>query len=131
MYYEVVSQCTQSLKLVEGWLDKAEACAKAKNVDVDSLLNGTLAPDMKPLIYQVQSACDYVKAGAAWLSGQRPPRHEDIEKTVEELRAFAFIRRSTLCKASLKISTKAPKADWSVCRGRRERSWAARTIFSR
>jgi hypothetical protein len=87
MYYEVVSQCTQSLKLVEGWLDKAEAFAKVKGVDVDSLLKGSLAPDMKPLVYQVQSACDYVKAGAAWLSGQRPPKHEDNEKTVEELRA--------------------------------------------
>lgn len=87
MYYEVVLQCTQSLKLVEGWLDKAEAFAKAKNLDVDTLLKGSLAPDMKPLIYQVQSACDYVKAGAAWLSGQKPPRHEDNEKTVEELRA--------------------------------------------
>ncbi|NNU35606.1 DUF1993 domain-containing protein [Rhizobium sophorae] len=87
MYYEVVPQCTQSLKLVEGGLDKAEAFAKTKNVDVGSLLNGSLAPDMKLLIYQVQSACDYVKAGAAWLSGQRPPRHEDNEKTAEELRA--------------------------------------------
>ncbi|SCB50456.1 DUF1993 domain-containing protein [Rhizobium multihospitium] len=87
MYYEVVSQCTQSLKLVEGWLDKAEAFAKAENLDVDTLLKGSLAPDMKPLIYQVQSACDYVKAGAAWLSGQKAPRHEDNERTVEELRA--------------------------------------------
>jgi hypothetical protein len=87
MYYEVMAQCTESLRLVEGWLDKAVAFAEAKKVDVDSLLNGRLAPDMKPLIYQVQSACDYVKAGAALLSGQTPPKHEDYEKTVEELRA--------------------------------------------
>ena len=87
MYYDVVSQCTQSLQLVEGWLDKAVAFAEAKNVDGDSLLNGRLAPDMKPLVYQVQSACDYVKSGAAWLSGQRPPKHEDNEKTIDELRA--------------------------------------------
>ncbi|MBY3060330.1 DUF1993 domain-containing protein [Rhizobium leguminosarum] len=87
MYYEVVAQCTQSLQLVEGWLDKAVAFAEAKNVDADSLLNGRLAPDMKPLVYQVQSACDYVKSGAARLSGQRPPKHEDTEKTIEELRA--------------------------------------------
>jgi hypothetical protein len=87
MYYEVVSQCTQSLKLVEGWLDKAAKFADEKKLDVDTLLNGRLAPDMKPLIYQVQSACDYVKAAAAWLSGQTPPKHEDNEKTLEELRA--------------------------------------------
>src|SRR5262249_56107111 len=32
-------------------------------------------------------ACDYLKAAAAWLSGQTPPRHEDNEQTIEELRA--------------------------------------------
>jgi uncharacterized protein len=86
MYYQVVSQCTQSLKNVEVWLDKAEQSAAAKKFDVGVLLNGRLAPDMKPFIYQVQSACDYVKAAAAWLSGQTPPKHEDNELTVEELR---------------------------------------------
>jgi uncharacterized protein len=86
MYYQVVSQCTQSLKNVEAWLDKAEQFASAKNFDVRVLLNGRLAPDMKPLIYQVQSACDYVKAAAAWLSGQTPPKHDDNEQTIDELR---------------------------------------------
>ena len=46
-----------------------------------------LAPDMKPFIYQVQSACDYVKAAAAWLSGQTPPKHEDTEQTIDDVRA--------------------------------------------
>src|SRR6267378_2675770 len=87
MYYQVVSQCVQSLKTVEVLLDKAEQFAAAKQFDVRVLLNGRLAPDMKPLIYQVQSACDYVKAAAAWLSGQTPPKHEDNEQTLEELRA--------------------------------------------
>ena len=87
MYYQIVSQCTHALKSIETWLDKAEQFAAAKNFDVSVLLNGRLAPDMKPLIYQVQSACDYVKAAAAWLSGQTPPKHEDNERTAEELRA--------------------------------------------
>jgi hypothetical protein len=86
MYYQIVSQCTQSLKAIEAWLDKAEQSAAAKKFDVGVLLNGRLTPDMKPLIYQVQSACDYVKAAAAWLSGP-PPKHEDDERTVEELRS--------------------------------------------
>ncbi len=42
---------------------------------------------MQPFTYQVQSACDYVKAAAAWLSGQTPPKHEDNERTIDELRA--------------------------------------------
>src|ERR1700730_3780147 len=87
MYYQVLSQCTQSLKNVETWLDKAEQHAAAKKFDVSVLLNARLAPDMKNFIYQVQSACDYVKAAVAWLSGQTPPRHEDNERTIEEVRA--------------------------------------------
>lgn len=87
MYYQIVSRCVQSLKTIEVLLDKAEQFAAAKQFDVRVLLNGRLALDMKPLIYQVQSACDYAKAAAAWLSGQAPPRHEDDEQTFEELRA--------------------------------------------
>src|SRR5215468_12242764 len=87
MYYHVISQCTQSLKNLETYLDKAEQHAAAKKFDVAVLLTSRLAPDMQHFIYQVQSACDYVKAAAAWLSGQTPPKHEDNEKTIDELRA--------------------------------------------
>ena len=87
MYYQVISQCVQMLKNLESWLDKAEEHAAAKKFDVGVLMAGRLAPDMKPFIYQVQSACDYVKAGAAWLSGQTPPKHEDNEHTIDEVRA--------------------------------------------
>ena len=87
MYYQAISQCTQILKNLESWLDKAEEYAGAKTFDVGVLMTGRLAPDMKPFIYQVQSACDYVKAAAAWLSGQTPPKHEDNEQTIDEVRA--------------------------------------------
>jgi uncharacterized protein len=87
MYYEVISQCTQTLKNIEGWLDKAENHAAAKTFDVNILVTDRLAPDMKPFIYQVQSACDYVKGAAAWLSGQVPPKHEDNEQTIGDARA--------------------------------------------
>lgn len=87
MYYEAVSQCTQMLKNIETWLDKAEKHAAAKKFDVNALMTDRLAPDMKPFIYQVQSACDYVKAAAAWLSGQVPPKHEDNEQTIGDARA--------------------------------------------
>jgi hypothetical protein len=86
MYYHLVKQCTQSLKNLEVCLDKAEQFAQSKTLDVGVLMNARLAPDMKDFIYQVQSACDYVKGAAAWLSGQTPPRHEDNEKTIGELR---------------------------------------------
>jgi hypothetical protein len=82
MYYQVISQCVQSLKNLEVCLDKAKQYADAKKFDVSVLMTSRLAPDMQPHIYQVQSACDYVKAAAAWLSGQTPPK-----RTIDELRA--------------------------------------------
>ncbi len=87
MYYDVISQCTQNLANLLTCLDKAEQYAASKKFDVDVLMSSRLAPDMQPFTYQVQSACDYVKAAAAWLSGQTPPRHEDNERTIDELRA--------------------------------------------
>jgi uncharacterized protein len=72
---------------LEKCLDKAEQYAAAKKFDVGVLMTSRLAPDMQAFIYQVQSACDYVKGAAAWLSGQKPPKHEDNEKTIAEVRA--------------------------------------------
>jgi hypothetical protein len=87
MYFEIITQGARNLKNVEGFFLKAEQYAAEKNFDVDVLMHARLAPDMKPLIYQVQSACDYLKVGAAWLSGTDTPRHLDIEQTINELRA--------------------------------------------
>ena len=87
MHHLVIAQCIQNLKQIETYLNKAEQFAAGKKFDVAVLVNDQLAPDMRNFIYQVQSACDYVKAGAAWLSGQRPPKHEDNEKNIADLRA--------------------------------------------
>src|ERR1700752_443082 len=86
MYFSIVLQCAQGLKNIEAWLDQAEHHASAKQFDVGVLMTSRLAPDMSDFVYQVQSACDYVKAAAAWLSGQTPPKHEDNERTIDELR---------------------------------------------
>jgi uncharacterized protein len=87
MYFQVIAQYAQALKNIEGWLDKAQQHATARNFEVGILMNGRLAPDMGNFIYQIQSACDYVKGAAAWLSDQAPPRHEDNETTIDQLRA--------------------------------------------
>src|ERR1700722_16392222 len=122
MYYQVISQCTQSLKNLETCLDKAEQHAAAKKFDVGVLMTSRLAPDMQPLIYQVQSACDYVKAAAAWLSGQTPPKHEDNEKTLEELRAR--IRKTVAFAESVS------EAQYEGAEGRKiSLSWAPGKVF--
>jgi hypothetical protein len=67
-------------------LDKAEAHAAAKKYDAANLLNARLAPDMFALTRQVQAACDQAKNGSARLAGIDPPKFEDNEKTIPELK---------------------------------------------
>ncbi|MFZ2082695.1 MAG: DUF1993 domain-containing protein [Xanthobacteraceae bacterium] len=117
MYYQVISQCTQSLKNLDTCLDKAEQHAAAKKFDVGVLMTSRLAPDMQHFIYQVQSACDYVKAAAAWLSGQTPPKHEDNERTIDELRDR--IRKTVAFAESVKESQYADARERKV-----KLSWA-------
>src|SRR5947208_15713827 len=99
MYYPVVSQCIHTLKLVETWLDKAEQLAASKKLDVDVLMAARLAPDMKDFLYQVQSACSYVRAAAAWWSGQTPREHPDSEQTIGDRRQP--IRKTLSSRASV------------------------------
>jgi hypothetical protein len=68
-------------------LSKAEAFAAAKKIDIGVLLNARLAPDMFPLIRQVQIATDMVKAAAGRLSGTEVPAFADSETTLPELQA--------------------------------------------
>jgi uncharacterized protein len=87
MYAQAIAQCTRAVEAMESYLDKAERYAHAKRFDVGVLMSARLAPDMGTFVYQVQSACDYLKGGAAWLAGQKPPQHEDNERTIAEVRA--------------------------------------------
>jgi hypothetical protein len=80
-------QFTKMLKNLDAWLTKAEAYAQAKKFDPAVLLQARLAPDMFPLVNQVQSACDGVKIFAARLCGKQPPKHPDTETTFEQLHA--------------------------------------------
>jgi uncharacterized protein len=87
MYYCVVSEFARALRNIDEWLDKAQLHATEKEFNVQVLMESRLAPDMGAFVYQVQSACDYAKGAAAWLSGQTSPRHEDNEQTIDEVRA--------------------------------------------
>lgn len=80
-----VSQMSKMLRNLESWLDKAEAHAKAKGFEVDVLASARLAPDMYPLVRQVQAVCDTAKFAAARLAGVTAPSHPDTETTIAEL----------------------------------------------
>jgi len=74
------------LNALSALLDKAQAYAEAKSIDPAVLLNTRLFPDMFALTRQVQSACDQAKNGGARLAGIDPPRYDDNEKTIAELK---------------------------------------------
>lgn len=86
MYSASVPQLTKMLQNLSHWLGKAQEHAKQKNYDVNVLLGCRLAPDMFPLVRQIQSSCDTAKFLAARLSGKEAPKHPDTETTVEEIK---------------------------------------------
>ena len=67
-------------------LDKAEEHAKARKFDANNYLAMRLSPDMWPLVRQVQGFCDHAKNSTFRLAAKDPPRKEDKEATVAELR---------------------------------------------
>lgn len=78
--------CETGLNALIGVLDKAAAHAAAKKVDPSVLLGWRLAPDMFALARQVQVVCDQAKNGLSRLAGVEPPKVEDNETTVEQLK---------------------------------------------
>jgi hypothetical protein len=85
------------LNTLSALLDKADTHAAAKSIDPAVLLGARLFPDMFAFTRQVQSVCDQAKNGAARLAGIDPPRFEDNEKTIAELKArigktLAFVK---------------------------------------
>src|SRR5579885_2030553 len=75
------------LNALSGVLDKAAAFAAAKKIDPAVLAQYRLAPDMFALARQVQIACDQAKNGSARLAGVEPPKFEDNEATIDQLKA--------------------------------------------
>ena len=92
------------LNALSGVLDKAAAFAAAKKCDPAVLTGWRLAPDMFALTRQVQVACDQAKNGAARLAGIEPPKYEDNEATLDQLKeriakTVAFLK--TLDRAAI------------------------------
>ena len=86
----------QMLGALDAVLAKAEAHAEARNIEPDALLLARLAPDMFPLLRQVQIACDFAKGVSARLAQAEAPVHENKETTFAELheliaRTLSFI----------------------------------------
>jgi hypothetical protein len=68
-------------------LERAASNAAQRKIDPAVLLGSRLAPDMLPLTRQVQISCDLAKNSVARLAAAEPPRFEDTETSIEQLRA--------------------------------------------
>ena len=69
-------------------LRKGEAHAVERGYDPSLLLQARLAPDMFPLVRQVQIACDFAKGVTARLAGAEVPVYDDKEQSLEQLRVL-------------------------------------------
>jgi hypothetical protein len=87
LYQQSVAQMSKMLRNLDGWLTKAVEFAKARGFSPDDFVSFKLCPDMRPLAFQVQSACDGAKFTAARLAGVDAPSHPDTETTMAELSA--------------------------------------------
>jgi hypothetical protein len=73
------------LENLAGILAKAEAWATENGKSDEDVLQARLAPDMFPLVKQVQIVSDNAKSISARLAGEEPPKMEDTEVTFVEL----------------------------------------------
>lgn len=75
----------RALNNLHAVLGKGAAHCEANKIDHATLVQFRLYPDMRPLSFQVQVACDMSKGCVARLSGLEMPSYEDTETSFAEL----------------------------------------------
>ncbi len=85
-HQQTVVQFSKMLNNMSVFIDKATAYATTKKFEPDTFVDLRLAPDMYSFAKQIQIATDNAKGGVARLAGQEPPKFEDNEKTLGELK---------------------------------------------
>ena len=87
IYDASIPPMIRALQSLAKILDKAVAQAAAEKIDLATLLNARLAPDMLAFPSQIQIASDAAKGCAARLAGMEAPSWADTETTFPELKA--------------------------------------------
>jgi hypothetical protein len=87
MYQASAPRFANMLNNLSALLHKAQAHCEARKIDPLVLTSCRLFPDMLPFTRQITIACDTAKGAVARLAGVDIPKHEDVEKTLEELKA--------------------------------------------
>ena len=88
MYTHSVPVFKQMLTALKTILAQASEHAAAKSIEPDALLQARLAPDMFPLLKQVQIAADFSRGISARLAGVEVPTFEGKEKSFADLDAL-------------------------------------------
>jgi uncharacterized protein len=98
--YLLILEMHKLLGSLDTCLGKAVLAAETKKYDVNVLLQSRLAPDMFPLVRQIQATCDQAKYAAGRTTGKDIPSHPDTEQTVAELRERIAAVRGYLSSVS-------------------------------
>ena len=85
MYTHSVPVFVQMLTALKTILSQANEHAATKSIEPDALLQARLAPDMFPLLKQVQIAADFSRGVTARLAGVDVPVFAGDEKTFADL----------------------------------------------
>jgi hypothetical protein len=81
----IAVQFPRSLKALRTILKKGQGFAQERKFDENAFLQTRLAPDMLPLVKQVQITTDSAKGAVARLTGKTVPSFADDETTLEQL----------------------------------------------
>lgn len=97
MYQLAIPPVVRALENLRHILARGAAHCEARKIDPSALIQFRLYPDMRPLTFQVQVACDMAKGCVARLSGAEAPKFEDNEQTFADLesridRTLAYLR---------------------------------------
>lgn len=86
LYNMTVPVFVKNLKNLSALLEKAEKFAEERGFDANNFLSERLIVDQFPFVRQVQIVSDNAKGTAARLAGMEPPKMEDTEASIAELK---------------------------------------------
>jgi len=116
MYEISIPMFIQNFNNLSSILLKAEKDAEKRKIDKSVFINARLAPDMFPLVKQIQIATDMVKLGLGRLAEVKAPSFEDNEITFSDLqkrikKTVSFLNK---IKAKQMESSESKKIEFKV-----------------
>ena len=85
MYKISIPMFIHNFNILSRILLKAEKDAEKRNIDKIVFLNARLAPDMLPLVKQIQIGTDMVRLGVGRLADIKAPSFKDNERTFSDI----------------------------------------------